>query len=61
MKCIKLLMCLLAAALTGCAAVPSNKDLSAFNTAAPRSILVVPAINKSLDVDAPNYLLSTLT
>jgi len=37
-----------------------KKDLSAFIAAAPRSILVVPAVNKSLDVDAPNYVLSTL-
>ena len=61
MKTVKLLLCLLVAVLTGCVSAPVKKDLSAFNTAAPRSILVVPAINKSLDVDAPNYLLSTLT
>jgi hypothetical protein len=61
MKFGNLCLCLLVAMLTGCAGAPIKKDLSAFNTAAPRSILVVPAINKSLDVDAPNYLLSTLT
>lgn len=61
MKNVKLLLCLMAAILTGCANAPVKKDLSAFNAAAPRSILVVPAVNKSLDVDAPNYLLSTLT
>lgn len=61
MKSVKLLFCLFAVVLTGCASAPAKKDLSAFNTAAPRSILVVPAINKSLDVDAPSYLLSTLT
>lgn len=61
MKVAKLFLCLLAAALTGCVSAPIKKDLSAFNAAAPRSILVVPAVNKSLDVDAPNYLLSTLT
>jgi hypothetical protein len=61
MKNVKLLLCLMAAVLTGCANAPVKKDLSAFNAAAPRSILVVPAVNKSLDVDAPNYLLSTLT
>ena len=47
--------------LAGC--VPQEfvkRDMSAFQTAAPRSILVVPTINKSLDVDAPNYVLSTL-
>lgn len=61
MKIAKLFLCLLAAVLTGCVSAPIKKDLSAFNAAAPRSILVVPAVNKSLDVDAPNYLLSTLT
>lgn len=61
MKYIKLTLCLLIVVLTGCVSAPVKKDLSAFNAAAPRSILVVPAINKSLDVDAPNYLLSTLT
>ncbi|WP_372824533.1 DUF799 domain-containing protein [Polaromonas sp.] len=34
--------------------------MSAFTAAAPRSILVVPTINKSLDVDAPNYVLAAL-
>ncbi len=61
MNAMKLLLVLLVAVLTGCAGAPIKKDLSAFNAAAPRSILVVPAINKTLDVDAPNYLLSTLT
>lgn len=61
MKNIKLMLCFLIIVLTGCAGPPVKKDLSAFIAAAPRSILVVPAINKSLDVDAPNYLLSTLT
>lgn len=46
--------------LAGCASPAAQRDLSAFKQAAPRSILVVPAVNKSLDVDAPNYLLSTL-
>jgi hypothetical protein len=47
--------------VTGCAAPVVKSDLSAFQAAKPRSILVVPAVNKSLDVDAPNYLLTTLT
>jgi hypothetical protein len=46
--------------LSGCVAQPIKHDMSAFQAAAPRSILVVPTINKSLDVDAPNYVLSTL-
>lgn len=58
---MRTLVCVLAFVLTGCAAPVQKTDLSAFNAAAPRSILVVPAVNKSLDVDAPNYLLSTLS
>lgn len=46
--------------LAGCVAQPVKQDMSAFYAAAPRSILIVPIINKSLDVDAPNYVLSTL-
>jgi hypothetical protein len=52
---------LLLCALVGCAAPRRmKKDLNAFTAAAPRSILVVPVVNKSLDVDAANYVLSTL-
>lgn len=47
-------------ALAGCVTQPAKKDMSAFQAAAPRSILVVPTINKSLDVDAPNYVLAAL-
>lgn len=62
MKSIKACIALLAALLvTGCAAPVAKTDLSAFQAAKPRSILVVPAVNKSLDVDAPNYLLTTLS
>lgn len=46
--------------LGGCAAPVAKLDMTAFYAAAPRSILVVPTINKSLDVDAPNYVLATL-
>lgn len=54
------LSALILAVLTGCVAQPVKQDMSAFHAAAPRSILVVPTINKSLDVDAPNYVLATL-
>jgi hypothetical protein len=46
--------------LTGCVTQPVKRDMSAFTAAAPRSILVVPIVNKSLDVDAPSYVLATL-
>lgn len=58
MKSIMLVFAVLS--LTGCVAQPAKYDMSAFQAAAPRSILVVPMVNKSLDVDAPNYVLSTL-
>jgi hypothetical protein len=58
---MKALVLALAVLLTGCATQQAKTDLTAFNAAKPRSILVVPAVNKSLDVDAPNYLLTTLT
>ena len=51
---------LLVLCLAACATRPEGPDLTAFRAAAPRSILVVPVINKSLDVDAPVYVLSTL-
>lgn len=50
-----------AALASGCAVQPrAERDMSAFTAAAPRSILVVPTVNHSLDVDAPNYVLTTL-
>ena len=58
---MRALVFLSALLLAGCAAQQPKTDLTAFNAAKPRSILVVPAANKSLDVDAPNYLLTTLT
>lgn len=58
---MRALVFLSALLLAGCATQQPKADLSAFNAAKPRSILVVPAANKSLDVDAPNYLLTTLT
>jgi len=51
---MRVFLCLLASVfLMGCVTQPTQKDMSAFQAAAPRSILVVPIINKSLDVDAP--------
>lgn len=58
-RIVTLLGLLAAALLAGCA-TQSPRDFSAFEAANPRSILVVPAVNRSLDVDAPNYVLSTL-
>jgi hypothetical protein len=53
---------LAATTLPGCATTaPKPKDYSAFQAAAPRSVLIVPVVNRSVDVDAPGYFLSTLT
>ena len=58
---MRIILCVLISVfLTGCVTQPTKRDMSAFHAAAPRSILVVPTINKSLDVDAPNYVLAAL-
>jgi len=44
----------------GCASAPPKFDYSQFRTEAPRSILVVPVINKSIDINAPDYFLATI-
>jgi hypothetical protein len=49
------------AALGGCATAPAMKDYSSFRAEAPRSILVVPALNNTLNVPAPDYFLSTIS
>jgi hypothetical protein len=49
------------ALLAACVAPPAPKDHTALPTADPHSILVVPAVNRSVDVNAPDYLLSTIT
>lgn len=61
-----LLPCLIAAILlSGCAGnkpatSAAKKDYTALRSEKPRSILVVPAVNRSVDVGAPDYLLSTI-
>jgi hypothetical protein len=59
---MKTLNCLLSVAcmlvLGGCAT--ANLGETAFYQSPPRSILVAPVVNRSLDVDAPNYVLTTL-
>lgn len=57
------LLLLLVAALTvaGCATVPPSRTMSRFQAAAPRSILVVPVVNQSVDITASDYFLSTVT
>jgi hypothetical protein len=53
---------LAAAALVGCATTgPMTKDYAAFRREDPRSILVVPALNNTLNVPAPDFFLSTVS
>jgi hypothetical protein len=47
-------------ALSGCASV-TPKDYSLFRTEDPHSILVVPVLNNSVSVDAPEFFLSTVS
>lgn len=56
-----LLAVLAAAAAAGCAPALPKKDYSAFHAANPRSILVVPVVNNTMNVEAPSLFLSTLT
>ncbi len=48
-----------AALATGCKTVPT-KDYTKFVAAQPRSILVVPVLNRTVSVNAPDYFLSTI-
>lgn len=51
---------LAAASLSGCAVTKiPPKDYTTFNTEAPRSILVVPVVNHTNEVDAANLFLTT--
>jgi hypothetical protein len=57
-----LLMALLVAGtLAGCATAPPSKNYSAFRAENPRSILVVPVLNNTLNVPAPDFFLSTIS
>ena len=44
----------------GCAAAPPKKDYTAFRAADPRSILIIPVVNNTTNVEAPGLFLSTL-
>jgi hypothetical protein len=44
----------------GCAGAPPQKDYTAFRSANPRSILVLPVVNNTTNVEAPALFLSTL-
>ena len=58
--CILLFVLFLPLGLLGCVTAP-KKDYTQFLSERPRSILVVPVVNSSVDVDATSYFLSTLS
>jgi hypothetical protein len=58
--CILLVGISLAVACTGCATAPPRKDYAQFRQSDPKTILVVPAVNRSVEVNAPDYFLSTI-
>jgi len=51
-------ICLAAA---GCVSPPTPRDYTAFRTESPRSLLVVPALNNTVSVEAPEFFLSTVS
>ena len=59
--------CLMAAAaaasiaVSGCATAPAGYNYSAITSEAPHSILVVPALNNTANVTAPDWFLSTIS
>lgn len=58
-RSLRLLALASSLALVGCATA-QRKDISKLVAASPRAILVVPVVNKSVDVDAGDYFLATL-
>lgn len=60
-RCIATLLIASVVLLSGCAVNPPiRKDFSEFRKTKPRSILIVPAVSRSVDVDAPDYFLTTI-
>lgn len=47
--------------LAGCIVPPEKKDYTLFRSENPRSILVVPVVNNTVNVEAPDYFLSTVS
>jgi hypothetical protein len=54
---------IVAATISGCATTttPSSYDYTAFRQANPRSVLIVPAVNNSVEVEAADFYLATIT
>lgn len=56
-------LCGLIALLSSCVMPPQEEgyDYTAFRTADPRSILIVPVVNNTVDVDASDYFLAAIS
>jgi hypothetical protein len=61
MKSRTIALVVAAVALVGCVKAPQRADYSQLRTEAPRSILVVPAVNSTIAVNAPDYFLATIS
>ena len=53
--------CFIAASLSACVTPPAARDYSVFQAEHPRSILVVPVLNNTVNVKAPEFFLSTVS
>ena len=51
----------LAGGLSACATAPTPKNYETFRRESPRSILVVPTLNNTVSVTAPEFFLSTIS
>lgn len=51
----------LGSTLAGCVTAPTPKSYAAFRAENPRSVLVVPALNSTVNVDAADYFVSTIS
>lgn len=60
-KLIRWSIVLVAIAAAGCATTAKHTDYTAFKAADPHSILIVPVVNHTVNVNAPDYFLSTVT
>ena len=61
MRAVFALSGLIAVSSCGCATSPPARDYSRFRECDPYSIVVVPAVNRSVNVDAPDHFLSTIS
>lgn len=50
-----------AMASSACVTAPASKSYAALRAEAPRSVLVVPALNSTVNVDAADYFVSTIS